>query len=37
LDPEDAKREELEDDPNFKKYLKALKMGIPATNIRMNI
>lgn len=34
LDPEEAKKEELQNNPDFKKVLKALKMGIPALQIR---
>lgn len=37
MDPEQAKKEELESNPEFKKVLKALKMGIPAMQIRNNM
>ena len=33
----DIRKEELEGNPDFKKILKALKMGIPILQIRQNM
>lgn len=37
LDPEEARREELQNDAGYAKYLKALKLGVPPAQIRMQI
>lgn len=35
--PDDIKKEKLENDAEFAKILKALKMGVPAHQIRLNM
>ena len=37
MDPEQQKKDELENNPDFKKILKALKMGVPVLQVRNNI
>ena len=37
VDPEQAKKEQLENNPDFKKILKVLKMGVPILQVRNNI
>jgi len=37
LDPVEAKKEELRNDPAFARFLKALKLGVPPQSIRMQI
>lgn len=37
LDPVEAKKEELKNDPAFARFLKALKLGVPPQSIRMQI
>lgn len=37
VDPVQEKKEKLENDPDFKKLLKALKMGVPAQQVRLNM
>lgn len=36
-DPAQAKKEKLENDPDFKKVLKALKMGVPPLQLRLKL
>ena len=37
IDPDEAKREELQENPDFKKILKVLKMGISIMQVRQNM
>jgi len=37
LDPAEAKKEELMQDPQFAKYVKLYKMKVPLLNIRIQI
>lgn len=37
FDPEEVKKEEMQNDADFSKYLKAVKMGVTPHQIRMKI